>query len=289
MGLFNSLKNRSQSNEAYNENEVSDVSSSTQESLNDEDYKVSTRDVTKNKSDTSIQNAKHTINNVKENSKKEEKVENLIINNPGNNGKNKVLTIINQKGGVGKSTTAINLAGALGELGKKVLIVDLDPQGNSTSGLGIEKKELKKCIYDVLLNDVPIKDIRIKDAYKNVDVAPATINLAGAEVELVTEIARESRLQDAVNAIKAEYDFVFIDCPPSLGLLTVNALVAAYQEEYDELEDDLSASVASVVEVSGDVYAGTKICISDVSMVVKNTMTYCKFKKMDGDVKMTSL
>lgn len=142
-------------------------------------------------------------------------------------GQTKVMAIINQKGGVGKSTTAINLSAALGEMGKQVLLIDLDPQGNSSSGLGIEKNEVERCIYDVLLNDVPIEDVIIPDICEGLDVAPATINLAGAEVELVSEMARENRLKDAVGSMRGRYDYIFIDCPPSLGLLTVNALVAA--------------------------------------------------------------
>ncbi|WP_437178015.1 ParA family protein [Eggerthella sinensis] len=142
-------------------------------------------------------------------------------------GQTKVMAIINQKGGVGKSTTAINLSAALGELGKQVLLVDLDPQGNSSSGLGIEKSQVHNCVYDMLLNDVPIEDVIIPDVSEGLDLVPATINLAGAEVELVSEMARENRLKDAVGSLRGKYDYVFIDCPPSLGLLTVNALVAA--------------------------------------------------------------
>lgn len=142
-------------------------------------------------------------------------------------GQTKVMAIINQKGGVGKSTTAINLSAALGELGKQVLLVDLDPQGNSSSGLGIEKSQVHNCVYDVLLNDVAIEDAIIPDVGEGLDLVPATINLAGAEVELVSEMARENRLKDAVGSLRGKYDYVFIDCPPSLGLLTVNALVAA--------------------------------------------------------------
>ena len=132
-------------------------------------------------------------------------------------GQTKVMAIINQKGGVGKSTTAINLSAALGELGKQVLLVDLDPQGNSSSGLGIEKSQVHNCVYDVLLNDVAIEDVIIPDVGEGLDLVPATINLAGAEVELVSEMARENRLKDAVGSLRGKYDYVFI----------VNALVAA--------------------------------------------------------------
>ena len=142
-------------------------------------------------------------------------------------GQTRIIAVINQKGGVGKSTTAINLAAALGEKGKQVLLVDLDPQGNSSSGLGIEKTLVKNCIYDVLLNDVSIEEAIIPDIYPDLDIVPATINLARAEVELVSEMARENRLKEAVGAVRGKYDYILIDCPPSLGLLTINALVAA--------------------------------------------------------------
>lgn len=142
-------------------------------------------------------------------------------------GQTKVLAVINQKGGVGKSTTSINLAAALGEMGKQVLLVDLDPQGNSSSGLGIDKGRVRNCIYDVLLNEVPIEEAIIPDVCEGLDLVPATINLAGAEVELVAEMARENRLKDSVGSLRGKYDYIFVDCPPSLGLLTVNALVAA--------------------------------------------------------------
>lgn len=139
----------------------------------------------------------------------------------------RIISIINQKGGVGKSTTAVNLAAALGELGKEVLIVDFDPQGNSTSGLGIEKEELEQCVYDALLNDVPAENLLIQANCNNVTVIPATIQLAGAEIELVSAMARETRLKELLEPVQENYDFVFIDCPPSLGLLTINALTAA--------------------------------------------------------------
>ena len=139
----------------------------------------------------------------------------------------RVIAIINQKGGVGKSTTAVNLVAALGENNKKVLLVDFDPQGNSTSGFGIEKEELSQCIYDALLNDVPVEDLIHDTDSKKVFVVPATIQLAGAEIELVSAMARETRLKELLAPVRDEFDFIFIDCPPSLGLLTINALTAA--------------------------------------------------------------
>jgi chromosome partitioning protein len=137
------------------------------------------------------------------------------------------LAIINQKGGVGKSTTAVNLAAALGEQRKRVLLVDLDPQGNATSGFGIEKTGDLKSIYDGLMNDVPAEELVVATEEIGVDIIPATIDLAGAEPELAVVISRESRLRDALDPLRGTYDFIIIDCPPSLGLLTINSLTAA--------------------------------------------------------------
>ena len=139
----------------------------------------------------------------------------------------KVVAIANQKGGVAKTTTAINLSACLSELGKRVLLVDLDPQGNATSGVGVAKHKLTRCIYDVLINDVPLDQVIQKTEQKNLKVVPARIQLAGAEIELVSQISREGKLRLALENTKDNYDFIFIDCPPSLGLLTLNALTAA--------------------------------------------------------------
>ena len=138
-----------------------------------------------------------------------------------------VLAIINQKGGVGKSTTAINLSAALGEEHKKCLVIDFDPQGNTTSGYGIDKDELEHDIYDALLEGYSMSELIVETPEPRVFVVPATIQLAGAEIELVSKIARESILKNLIAEVKDEFDYVFIDCPPSLGLLTINALSAA--------------------------------------------------------------
>ncbi|ADQ05752.1 cobyrinic acid ac-diamide synthase [Caldicellulosiruptor owensensis OL] len=139
----------------------------------------------------------------------------------------RIVAIVNQKGGVGKTTTCVNLSAAISKKGKKVLAVDCDPQGNLTSGFGIDKKSLSRTTYDVLIGSCSAEEAIIKDKFENLSVLPANVNLAGAEIELVSMIARELRLKDAIEKIKIEYDYIFIDCPPSLGLLTLNALVAA--------------------------------------------------------------
>ena len=153
-----------------------------------------------------------------------------------------IISVVNQKGGVGKTTTTINLAAYLGQRGKKVLIVDLDPQGNATSGYGYDKSALESTVYDLLVNDADIKDVIQTTKRKNIDMCPTNIDLAGAEVELVSAMSRETILKRALEEVSSSYNYILIDCPPSLGLLTLNALAAStgvlvpIQGEYYALE-----------------------------------------------------
>ena len=154
----------------------------------------------------------------------------------------KILAICNQKGGVGKTTTSINLAASLAHLKNKVLLIDTDPQANATSGVGVDKATISQSIYNILVDEVDINDVIVKTAYENLDIVPSSIALAGAEVELVSAISREQRMKNAISEIKEDYDYVVIDCPPSLGLITLNSLTAAdgviipVQTEYYALE-----------------------------------------------------
>ena len=138
----------------------------------------------------------------------------------------KIISIANQKGGVGKTTTAINLSTILAKKGKKVLMIDADPQGNATSGVGVDK-DVETSVYDLLVNDIEAKDAIQKTEIRNLSICPSNINLAGAEVELVSMMSREYRLKEKLDTIKDDYDYIIIDCPPSLGLITLNSFTAS--------------------------------------------------------------
>lgn len=169
----------------------------------------------------------------------------------------RIVAVTNQKGGVGKTTTSVNLGACLAYIGKKVLLVDIDPQGNATSGAGVEKGDVQQCIYDVLVDDVDVRETIKQSKVENLSIVPATISLAGAEIELVPTISREVRLKKALEKVKAEFDYIIIDCPPSLGLLTINAL---------------TASDAVVIPVQCEYYAleGLSQLLSTVRLVQKH-------------------
>ena len=138
----------------------------------------------------------------------------------------KIIAIANQKGGVGKTTTSVNLSALLAKRGKKVVLIDADPQGNATSGLGVDK-DVEKSLYDVLINEEPVAGTLQDTVEKNLKICPSNMNLAGAEVELVSKMSREHRLKEQLEGIKDKFDYIFIDCPPSLGLITLNSFTAA--------------------------------------------------------------
>jgi chromosome partitioning protein len=188
----------------------------------------------------------------------------------------RVIAIANQKGGVGKTTTAVNLGACLAELGYRTLVVDLDPQGNASTGLGINPRALDASMYDVLLGETPLEDCVEGSSVRNLFVAPASLDLAGAEIELVPAFSRELRLRNAIDSVKEDYDYVLIDCPPSLGLLTINAFAAAtevlvpIQCEYYALEG-LGQLVRNVDLVKRNL--NDKLDISTIVLVMYDART----------------
>ncbi len=178
---------------------------------------------------------------------------------------NNIYAVVNQKGGVGKTTTAVNLAAGLGLLGERVLLVDADPQGNATTGLGIDKSSLERCMYDALTGGASLKDVIVRTEEKNLWLAPATLNLAGADIELMGVMSREKRLGMALESVSGDYSCVIIDCPPSLGLLTVNVLTCAkyvilpIQCEYYAMEG-ITQLLQTITLVTKNLNPGLKIC-----------------------------
>ena len=139
----------------------------------------------------------------------------------------RIIAVANQKGGVGKTTTTVNLAACLAKMGKKVLLVDIDPQGNSTSGLGVDKRRCEKTVYDCLVNEEKMENVAVETEYENLSLCPSNLDLSGAEIELISVMGRENRLKESLESVKDNYDYILIDTPPSLGLITINTMTAA--------------------------------------------------------------
>ncbi|MBE7050275.1 MAG: ParA family protein [Ruminococcaceae bacterium] len=205
----------------------------------------------------------------------------------------KCISVANQKGGVGKTTTSVNLASCLGSSKKKVLLIDLDPQGNATSGVGIDKEEVSGSVYDVLINNIPIKETIIKTEFENLSLCPAGIDLAGAEIEMVDMEKREFLLKNALENVKKQFDFIIIDCPPALGLLTLNAFVASdslimpIQCEYYALEglSQLTQTVRTVkkqlnpeIEIEGVLLTMFDVRTNLSTLVAQEVKKYYKDK-----------
>ena len=167
----------------------------------------------------------------------------------------RIIAIANQKGGVGKTTTAINLSACLAEAGQKVLVIDIDPQGNTTSGFGLSKTEIEKTVYEVILRECDIKEAIVEDVIENLDILPSNVNLAGAEIDLIDVENREYTLKESISEIREKYEYIILDCPPSLSMLTVNAMTAAdtvlvpIQCEYYALEGLTNLSLQVVENV----------------------------------------
>lgn len=188
-----------------------------------------------------------------------------------------IYAVVNQKGGVGKTTTCVNLAAFLANFGKKVLVVDLDSQGNASSGLGVERMRVERCLYDVIIGEMSAQDAIIPSSINGLDIIPSTPKLAGADVELVDKPQREYKLKEALEVIRDKYEYILIDCPPSLSLLTVNALTAAHeviipiQCEYYALEG-ISQLTKTLDMVKNSLNPNLKICGIVMTMYNKRTV-----------------
>ena len=208
----------------------------------------------------------------------------------------RIIAVANQKGGVGKTTTSINLAACLAEKGKKVLAVDMDPQGNLTSGLGVDKDSVEKSIYELIIGEVDIKDVINKEVLENLDIIPTSIDLSAAEIELIGVDDKEYILRNAIDQVKDQYDFVIIDCPPSLSMLTINAMTTAdsvivpIQCEYYALEglsqlihtiDLVKDRLNNDLEIEGVVFTMYDVRTNLSNQVVENVRTNLDTKIYD--------